>query len=95
MPENHHPTNHRSHKFYIPDKIKWMPQHTEILTSSSCQINRNQIAFSIYRLILNQTKIRLIPNQSANDKYNIIWVYLTRIGIKLPAVMGLNGGPIR
>ena len=33
---------------------------------------RNQILFTIFRLIWNQTKVRLVPNQSVNGKYNLI-----------------------
>ena len=36
--------------------------------------NRNQIVFTIYRLIWNQTDVCLIPNQSENSKYNLISV---------------------
>ena len=34
--------------------------------------NRNQIVFSIFRLIWNQTAICLVLNQSENGKYNLI-----------------------
>ena len=34
--------------------------------------NRNQIVFTIFRLIWNQTDVRLVPNQSKNGKYNLI-----------------------
>ena len=37
--------------------------------------NRNQIVFTIFRLIWNQTDVRLVPNQSANGKYNLISVW--------------------
>ena len=30
--------------------------------------NRNQIVFTIFRLIWNQTDVRLVPNQSENGK---------------------------
>ena len=36
--------------------------------------NRNQIVFSIFRFIWNQTGIRLFPNQSEKDKYKLISV---------------------
>ena len=32
----------------------------------------NQIVFSIFRLILIQTDVRLVPNQSESGKYNLI-----------------------
>ena len=33
---------------------------------------RNQIVFTIFRLIWNQTDVRLFPNQSENVIYNLI-----------------------
>ena len=37
--------------------------------------NRNQIVFTIFQLIWNQTDaIRLVPSQSENGKYNLISV---------------------
>ena len=35
---------------------------------------RNQIVFTIFRLICYQTDVRLIPNLSMYGKYNLIWV---------------------
>ena len=34
--------------------------------------NRNQILYTIFQLIWNQTDVRLVPNQSENGKYNLI-----------------------
>ena len=36
--------------------------------------NRNQIVFTTFRLIWNQTDVRLVPNQSKKGKYNLISV---------------------
>ena len=36
--------------------------------------NRNQIVFTIFRLIWHQTDVRLVPNQPENGKYNMISV---------------------
>ena len=36
--------------------------------------DRNQIVFTIFRLIWNQKDVRLDPNQSENGKYNLISV---------------------
>ena len=41
--------------------------------------NRNQIVFIIFRLIWNETNIRLVPDQSENDKYNLIWIWFNKI----------------
>ena len=40
--------------------------------------NRNQIVFTMHRLIWNQTEVRLAPNQSGNGKYNLISFDLMR-----------------
>ena len=34
--------------------------------------NQNQIVFTIFRSIWNQTDDRLVPNQSVHAKYNLI-----------------------
>ena len=36
------------------------------------KLTRNQIVFTIFRLIWNQTDVRLDPNQPDNGKYNLI-----------------------
>ena len=36
--------------------------------------NRNQIVFTIFRLIWDQMDVRLFPNRSGNGKYNLISV---------------------
>ena len=41
--------------------------------------NRNQIVFTIFRLIWNQTDVRLVPNQLENSKYNLISVWFNKI----------------
>ena len=41
--------------------------------------NVNQIVFAIFRLILNQTDVRLVPNQLENGKYNLISLWLNKI----------------
>ena len=43
--------------------------------------NGNQIEFSIFRLIWNQTVVRLVPNQSLNDKFNLISVSFKKISL--------------
>ena len=40
---------------------------------------RNQIVFTMYRLIWNQTNVRLNPNQSEKGKYNLISVSFNKI----------------
>ena len=46
--------------------------HTEKSFRNFIKSTRNQIAFTIFRLIWNQTVVRLVPNQSQNCKYNLI-----------------------
>ena len=39
------------------------------------KLNQYQIVFTIFRLIWNQTDVRMIPNQSVHGKYNPISVW--------------------
>ena len=48
--------------------------HTEKSFRNLIKTNRNQIEFTTFRLIWNQTDDRLVPNQSENCKYNLISV---------------------
>ena len=41
--------------------------------------NRNQIVFTIFRLIWNQSDDRLVPSQSVHGKYNLISVWFNQI----------------
>ena len=45
--------------------------------------NRNQIAFTMHRLIWNQMDVRLVPNQSENGKYHLISVWFNKISKEL------------
>ena len=46
-----------------------------IFSQNLVKSNRNQIVFTIFRLIWNQTdSVRLVPNKSENSKYNLISV---------------------
>ena len=43
--------------------------HTQNFFQNLIESTQNPIVFTILRLILNQTDVRLVPNQSGNDKY--------------------------
>ena len=45
---------------------------TEKYFQNLIKATRNQIVFTTFRLIWNQTDVRLVPNQSENGKYNLI-----------------------
>ena len=47
-------------------------RYTEIYFRNLIKSTRNQIIFTIFRLIWNQTDVRLDPNQSKDGKYNLI-----------------------
>ena len=50
-----------------------VPQNTGREIFSNCiESNRDQIVFTIFRLIWNQINVCLDPNQSQNGKYNLI-----------------------
>ena len=51
----------------------------EGISRNIIQSNRNQIVFIIFRLIRNQTEVRLVSNQSENSKNNLISVRLNNI----------------
>ena len=53
--------------------------HTEESFRNLIKSNRNQIAFTIFRLIWNQTDIRLDPNKSENGKYNLFSGWFNKI----------------
>ena len=44
--------------------------HTEKYFRNLIKSSRNQILFITIQLILNQTDVHLVPNQSENGKYN-------------------------
>ena len=48
------------------------PSHTEKSFRNIIKSTRNQIVFTIFRLIWIQTDVRLDPNQSEIGKYNLI-----------------------
>ena len=47
-------------------------EHTEKSFRNLIKSTRNQNVINIFRLIWNQTDVRLVPNQSENGKYNLI-----------------------
>ena len=46
--------------------------HTEKYFRNIIKSTRNQIVFTIFRLIWNRTDVHLLPNRSENGKYNLI-----------------------
>ena len=48
--------------------------HVEKSFGNLIKSTRNQIVFTMHRLIWIQTTVRLDPNQSENGKYNLISV---------------------
>ena len=53
--------------------------HKEIFFWNLIELNRNQIIFTIFQLIWNETEIRLVPKQSESGKYNLILGWLNKI----------------
>ena len=60
--------------------------HTEIYFQNLIKSTRNQIVFTIFPLIWNQTDVRLVPNQSQNVDYNLISVWFNKIRNIFPVV---------
>ena len=46
--------------------------HTEKFFQNPIKSTRNQIVFTIFRLISDQTDVRLVSNPSENGKYNLL-----------------------
>ena len=53
--------------------------HAEKSFRNFINSNRNQIVFTMHRLIWNLTEVRLVPNQSRKGKYNLISVWFDKI----------------
>ena len=63
---------------------KWYV-HTNKFTFDSGWSSLNRIVFIIFWLIWNQTKYRLVQNQSENGKYNLIsenWTRISEVGFR-------------
>ena len=58
--------------------------HTEKYFRNLIKSNRNQIVFTMHPLIWNQTDVCLVPDQSENDKYNLILVCFNNISARFP-----------
>ena len=69
--------------------------HTEKSFLNLVKSNRNQIVFTIFRLISSQTDVRLVPNQSENGNYNLISVWFNKILKRFLCVWGGFGGAIQ
>ena len=61
------------------EKIAFIPLHTEKSFRNLIKSNRNQIVLTSFRLILSQTDVRLVPNQSEAGIYNLISVWFNAI----------------
>ena len=53
--------------------------HTEKSFRNLIKSYRNQIVFTMHRLIWNKTDVRLAPNHSENGKYNLLSVLFNKI----------------
>ena len=63
---------------------RWpIERYTEKSFRNLINSNWNQIVYTIFRLIWNQTDFRLVTNQSKNGKYNLISVWFNKIPKKI------------
>jgi len=72
--------------------------HAEKSFRNIIKSTRNRIVFTIFRLISNQTDIRLVPNQSENGKYNLIsgWFNkISKIFLRVCHRLGVQTGKTR
>ena len=63
---------HTSPSGGIPANMRRNSLHTENFFRNLIKSNRNQIVFTIFRLIWSQTDVRSVSNYSKNGKYNLI-----------------------
>ena len=63
--------------------------HTEKSFRNLIKSNRNQIVFTIFRLIRHQTDVRLVSNLSENGNYNLISVWFNKISLCVSKRMDL------
>ena len=61
-------------EYFLCTAIRWEKSYRNLI-----KLNQNQIVFTTFRLIWNQMDVRLVPNQSENDKYNLISVWFNMI----------------
>ena len=54
---------------------------TENFFQNLIKSNRNKIVFTIFQLTLNQTDVRLVPNESESGNYNLISVWFYKISL--------------
>ena len=59
-------------------------EHTEKSFRNLIKSTRNQIVFTIFRLIWIQTDVRLDPNQSEDGNYNLISGWFNKISLCVP-----------
>ena len=60
--------------------------HTEKSFRNLINSNRNQIVFTIFRLIWNQKDVHLITKQLEKGKYNLITVWINKISKRILCV---------
>ena len=65
-------TNFNTHQRQSSVRMIHFLIHTEKYFRNLITSNRNQIVFTMHRLIWNKTNVSLLPNQSENGKYNLI-----------------------
>ena len=63
----------------LSGRFVYICMHTEKSYWNLVKSARNQIVFTIFRLIWIQTEVRLDPNQSGNGKYNLISGWFNKI----------------
>ena len=82
-------------KFTNLPRVKWLVLTSLVWDRNECgytqqnlvKSNRNQIVFTFFRQIWNQTDVRLVPNQSENGKYNLISVKFNKVSKKIVCVV--------
>ena len=75
---------------YLRMNLEFFHIYTQKSFRNLIKSNRNQIIFTIFGLIWNQTEVRLVPNQSENGKIKIsrrlLCVYVKKCTCRTNAV---------
>ena len=70
--------------------VKMVFEHTEKSFRNLIKWTRIQIVYTIFRLIWNQTDVRLVPNRSDNDNYNLVSNWFNKILKRFLCVLYLH-----
>ena len=78
---------------YAITVLVYLPLHTENFFRNLIMSTQNQIVFTVFPLIWNQTNVRLVLNQSEKGNYNLISRWFNKISKKFLFVYAVHIDP--